>query len=267
MPDWAEGISHMIEAGAITGTIESNNGTEALVSFPVGAQQLFERSTGSQAEFLAASPIGGTTQAKDLHMTCNLEVVQIGQEYLDWATKLRQKSYPNAGPVTHDEVGLYAVQYADGVIAADSFTDRESAQKHANDLMSNGPDAGTPLDAFAGRLADQDSWPEDQWCMAWVDNYGTEGIKDPGARFTELKAVTIVFSYPLRREARFEFDSETGFTRSEIIECIRWGYRRIYADNALNNKWGNWGHNILDLMIEDVEIDEQTGVVSIGIGS
>ena len=212
-------------------------------------------------------------------MTCNLAVVEIGQEYLDWATKLRQKSYPTAGPVTHDEVGLYAVQYADGVIAADCFTDRESAQKHANNLMSTGPDAGTPLDAFAGRLEDEDSWPEGQWCVAWVDNYGTEGIKDPSARFTELKAVTIVFDYPFSREARLGFKSETGFTRAEIVECIRSGYRQIFAEadelvfdlpgstGEPEGKWGISNHDILDLMIEDVEIDEQTGVVSIGVGS
>ena len=210
-------------------------------------------------------------------MTCNLAVVEIGQEYLDWATKLRQKSCPNEGPVTHDEVGLYAVQYPDGAIAADCFPDRESAEEYAN--LFSGPGAVTPLDAFAGRLADEDSWPEGQWCVAWVDCYGREGIKDPSARFTELKAVTIVFTYPLAREARLGFKSETGFTRAEIIECIRSGYRQIYAeDDELvldlpgstgepEGKWGIWGHDILDLMIEDVEIDEQTGVVSIGIGS
>ena len=55
------------------------------------------------------------------------------------------------------------------------------------------------------------------------------------ARFTELKAVTIVFTYPLTREARLEFRSETGFTRAEIIECIRSGYRKIYAQER---KWG-----------------------------
>ena len=54
----------MLEAGTIIGTIESNNGTEALVSFAAGAKQLFKRSTGSGAEFSAAFPVGGTAQAK-----------------------------------------------------------------------------------------------------------------------------------------------------------------------------------------------------------
>lgn len=54
----------MIETGTIIGTIESNNGTEALVSFADGAQQLFERSTESEAEFLAAFPVGDRVEAQ-----------------------------------------------------------------------------------------------------------------------------------------------------------------------------------------------------------
>jgi len=61
--------------------------------------------------------------------------------------------------------------------------------------------------------------------------------------------------------------SETGFTRAEIIECIRSGYRKIYDENALTSKWGIWGHSIGDLMIERVEVDDDTGVVDLSIGS
>ena len=103
-----------------------------------------------------------------------------------------------------------------------------------------------------------------------MDSAGAEGIKDPSARFTELKAVTIVFKYPLAREARIGFKSETGFTRAEIIECIRGGYRKIYAEereSAPNSKWGIWGHDIGDLMIEGVDVDADTGIVHVCIGS
>jgi hypothetical protein len=122
-------------------------------------------------------------------------------------------------------------------------------------------------DTFAGRLEDEDSWPEDQWCVAWVDCYGTEGTKDYTARFTDLKAVTIVFTYPLSRKPRREFRSETGFTRAEIVECIRSGYRKLYAEEDLTGKWGIWGHDIGDLIIERVDLDDDTGVVSLSIGS
>ena len=215
-------------------------------------------------------------------MTRNFSVVEIGREYLDWATKLRQTRRPGAAPVTRGDVGHHAVQSLDGTIAADGFPDREAAQEYADYLR---PDDGSGLlyaDSFAERLAEEegDNLTEDEWCMAWVDANGTGGIKNPSARFTELKAVTIVFKYPLTREARFEFKSETGFTRAEIIECIRAGYRKIYAEDgggrisddscwmaAPGSKWGIWGHDIGDLMIDRVDVDADTGVVDLWIGS
>jgi hypothetical protein len=54
----------MFEAEMISGTIESNNGTEALVSFADGAEKLFERTAESETEFLANFPVGGTVEAK-----------------------------------------------------------------------------------------------------------------------------------------------------------------------------------------------------------
>jgi hypothetical protein len=56
----------MIEAGTIIGTVESNNGTEALVSFADGAQKLFQRCAESETEFLATFPIGDTVEADRL---------------------------------------------------------------------------------------------------------------------------------------------------------------------------------------------------------
>jgi hypothetical protein len=64
----------MIEAGTITGTIESNNGTEALVSFADGAQILFERTAESETDFLANLPIGGTTESK--RFACDISTRQ-----------------------------------------------------------------------------------------------------------------------------------------------------------------------------------------------
>jgi len=67
-------------------------------------------------------------------MTGNFVVVEIGLEYLDWATKLRQARRPNAAPVARDEVGQYAVQCPDGTISADGFCDRNSAEEYVKDL-------------------------------------------------------------------------------------------------------------------------------------
>ncbi len=56
-------------------------------------------------------------------MKRNFSGVEIGREYLDWATKLRQTRRPDAAPVTRGDVGHYAVQSPDGTIAADGFPD------------------------------------------------------------------------------------------------------------------------------------------------
>ena len=221
-------------------------------------------SAGTAADSIEKDPTG---QKKELHMTCNLAVVEIGQDYLDWATKLRQGRYPTAGAVTHDDVGRYGVQDPDGAIVADGFPDRKLAEQCANHLKAAASGGEMATDNFAGRLEEEDSWDEDQWCAASVELGGTTGIKDPGARFTELKAVTIVFRYPLTRKARLKFRSETGFTRAEIIECIRSGYRRIYAEEREESKWGIWGHEMGNLLIESVEVDDDTGIVNLGIGS
>jgi len=67
-------------------------------------------------------------------MTCNFPVVEIGQEYLNWATKLRQDRRPNAAPITREEVAQYAVQCHDGTISADGFFDRNAAEEYVKDL-------------------------------------------------------------------------------------------------------------------------------------
>jgi hypothetical protein len=218
-------------------------------------------------------------------MTPSFAVVEIGQEYLDWATKLRQTRRPDAGPVMRKEVGRYAVRCPDGTIAADGFPNRGAAEKYANCLRIDDGSNGLWFwfaDSFADRLAweEGDDLTDDEWCRAWVDGNGTRGIKNPSARFTELQALTIVFKYPLTREARLEFKSETGFTRAEIIECIRAGYRKIYAEDggelapdlpcwmaAPGSKWGIWGHSIGDLMVHRVDVDTDMGVVELSMSS
>lgn len=145
-------------------------------------------------------------------MADNFAVVEIGQEYLDWATKLRQDRRPDAGAVTHDDVGRYAVQCPDGTIAADGFFDRDAAQGYANSLV------------------------EDEW-----------------------------------------FDV-TGFTRADIVECIRAGWHKIYAGYvgdrapdlhcwmaAPDSEWAMRGPEMGHLVIDRVDIDPQTGIVKMWI--
>jgi hypothetical protein len=66
-----KGESKMFEAEMITGTIESNNGSEALVSFDDGAKKPFERTAESKTEFLANFPIM-QVQTYNVEMTNDL---------------------------------------------------------------------------------------------------------------------------------------------------------------------------------------------------
>jgi len=91
-------------------------------------------------------------------MTGNFRVVEIGQEYLDWATKLRQGRRPDAGAVTHGDVGQYAVQCPDGTIVADGYFDRDAAEACVGYLKSD--DGLLFADNFADRLAQE---RDDEW--------------------------------------------------------------------------------------------------------
>src|SRR3981081_1703795 len=135
-------------------------------------------------------------------MACNLAVIEIGQEYLDWANKLHQ----DRRPVTHDDVGHYAVQSSGGEIVADGFPDRGAAEEYVDHFY---------VQMVSLALTGEPGEPN-RWLQGLPTGGGTRGIKNPGNRFAELKAVTIMFDYPPTRKARFEFKSETGFTRAEI---------------------------------------------------
>ena len=155
-------------------------------------------------------------------MTCIFTVIEIGQEYLDWVTKLRRGAAPDAVAATHDDAGYYAVQSSGGEVVADGFTDRDAAEEYVDHLFVQS--VSLTLDGEIGE--------DNRWCRAWADGSGTKGGKPPGFFIPELKAVTIVFDYPLNREARLEFKSETGFTREEIIECIRAAIVKIFTEAA-----------------------------------
>jgi len=85
---------------------------------------------------------------------------------------------------------------------------------------------------------------------------------------THAKKVTVIFSYPLSGEFKFEFKNSQGkMTRREFALFIQSTYRRIYHEETsgqvenivgmLNRQrtdgpYGIWGHHIGDLVIEGV---------------
>lgn len=102
-------------------------------------------------------------------------------------------------------------------------------------------------------------------------------------------SIKIKFSYPLNGDYHFDFHSDVGFTRRALVEAIVKTYVRIYAEeektirdtpvipldqrrvianrNATDGKYGIWGHDIGDLVIEGIEYDTRAKVVSLSIGS
>ena len=110
----------------------------------------------------------------------------------------------------------------------------------------------------------------------------TEEVLDKDEIITHAKKVTVIFSYPLSGEFRFEFKNSQGkITRREFALFIQSTYRRIYDEESsepvdnisgmLNRQstdgpYGIWGHHIGDLVIEGVQ-HIGNNVYSLSIGS
>ena len=98
-------------------------------------------------------------------------------------------------------------------------------------------------------------------------------------RVTEKNVIRILFNYPLSNPVTKTFQSQSGFTRRDILRCIYAGYSEIYATepdpgyakgtaNRAQSKgpYGIWGHYINDLVIEWIE-QSKPGYFVLGLGS
>ncbi len=91
---------------------------------------------------------------------------------------------------------------------------------------------------------------------------GDEKPHNPNQILTKSKSITIRLDYPLDGDYDFVYSSKNGFTLSKVISLIRKSYKKIY-DNP--GKYGVWGHDIGDLIIEGVELKK--GIISVWTGS
>lgn len=104
-------------------------------------------------------------------------------------------------------------------------------------------------------------------------------IKDADELITKKKEIVIKFDYPLSTPAEMKFKSTKGFTRKKIFECIHKGYKKIYASEkdpghipgmynrkTSEGKYGIWGHDIGDLVVEEVQ-QTKPGYFTLSIGS
>ena len=119
----------------------------------------------------------------------------------------------------------------------------------------------------------------------------TEKKLDWDERVLNSKILQVVFDYPLERGAGFEFKSDNGFTRGDIIRHICETYKKIYDEEAkstkapvesiakrskgasmlmnrarTDGKWGIWGHSIEDLILHTLHLGDD-GSWIIGLDS
>lgn len=100
----------------------------------------------------------------------------------------------------------------------------------------------------------------------------------------EDEKIDIVFDYPLSTPATLSFKKKGGFTLAKLIECVRKGYEKIYAEEdedvgptgnltgmmnraRSEGRYGIWGHSIEDLAIETIYYNKDKKLITLSIGS
>lgn len=102
---------------------------------------------------------------------------------------------------------------------------------------------------------------KDDYVSVW--NLSKSEIADADRLVIFDKNITIRFDYPCDK-TEFEFTNKKGFTNWTLYECIQDGYERIYAKPK---KYGVWGHDIEDLVIDEIKYNPKKKRVTLFIGS
>ena len=86
--------------------------------------------------------------------------------------------------------------------------------------------------------------------------------------------ISVIIDYPLLKNYKFELNSKKGFTRAQLIKEISKQYYRVYDEeektatiktiplknrtiynrNQTNGKYGIWGHDISDLVLDEIHV-------------
>lgn len=130
----------------------------------------------------------------------------------------------------------------------------------------------------------------------WATRDNTDASTDYDHLLTGADAIVIrdaeiqlKVDYPLNHAHYFPLKSSAGFTRRAIVEAVVQTYVRIYSEekdtirhmavipasqrrglinrNTTDGKYGIWGHDIGDLVIEGIEYDPASKTVALSIGS
>lgn len=95
---------------------------------------------------------------------------------------------------------------------------------------------------------------------------------------TSRSSLSFQLGYPFEKPYDGEVRGDGGVTLRQIIDAIRAGYRRMYEGTTakpmdklqnvdVNGPYGRAYHAIEDLVIETIELDDETGELDIAIGS
>jgi hypothetical protein len=81
--------------------------------------------------------------------------------------------------------------------------------------------------------------------------------------------IKVLFNYPLNRPFTAEFTLDEGWTRQDFYNAVQAKYVEIYKEErettSTDGKFGIWGHDLGDLVLETAEKVE--GVWHLGVGS
>ena len=88
-------------------------------------------------------------------------------------------------------------------------------------------------------------------------------IADPNMKVISDTEISIKFDYPCD-ETIFTYKNPDGFTKIALLKCIWKGYDRIYKSS---DKYGVWGHDLTDLMIEGIKYNPVKNEVTLDVGS
>jgi len=96
------------------------------------------------------------------------------------------------------------------------------------------------------------------------DDFIKTNIKDYSKTVISEEEVYIIFSYPLSSSIKFHFKNKGGFSKLDLLRCVYIGYKRIYEKP---NFYGVYGHDIDNLLLEEVKYYSKNNTIILSVGS
>ena len=140
--------------------------------------------------------------------------------------------------------------------------------------------------SFEVKTTSLKDYPDGKIPFASIEKVNTEAmlLVDGDKAVIHDTAINIIIDYPLTNPYTFHLHSDTGFTRAMLLKAISKHYYLLYAEeektatiktlpvkkrkienpNQTNGKYGVWGHDIRDLMLDQANVyRNDKGVVTL----